>query len=53
MFTIYAEDGEYSENAESIDQALTQFRARRPGAFVCAVTDNDMRPRLVLSEDDT
>jgi hypothetical protein len=47
-FTIYAEDGEYSEQAPSIEQALAQFRQRRPGCFVAAVVNDGMRPRLVI-----
>src|SRR6185312_10301404 len=49
-FTIYAEDGEYSEQAPSIEQALAQFRQRRPGAFVSAVVNDGMRPRLVIED---
>jgi hypothetical protein len=49
-FTIWAEDGEYREIAASIDEALAQFRARRPGCLVAAVTDDAMRPRLVLED---
>ena len=47
-FTIYAEDGEYSEDADGIEQALAQFRQRRPGLLVAAVVADDMRPRLVI-----
>ena len=49
-FTIYAEDGEYSEDAEGIEQALAQFRQRRPGLFVAAVVADGMRPRLVIED---
>lgn len=50
QFTIYADDGEYGEQATSIDQALAQFRARRPRSFVAAIVDDAMRPRLVLED---
>jgi hypothetical protein len=49
-FTIYADDGEYSETAGSIGEALAQFQARRPHAFVAAIVDDDMRPGLILDE---
>jgi hypothetical protein len=49
-FTVYAEDGEYSEQAEGIEQALAQFRERRPGLFVAAVVNDGMRPRLVIED---
>ena len=49
-FTVYAEDGEYAEQAQSIEQALAQFRQRRPGCFVAAVVNDDMRPRLVIED---
>jgi hypothetical protein len=50
QFTVYAEDGEYGEQADSIEQALVQFRRRHPGLYVSAVVADDMRPRLVLEE---
>jgi hypothetical protein len=49
-FTIYAEDGEYSEQAATIEQALAQFRSRRPEAFVSAVVNDGMRPRLIVED---
>lgn len=49
-FTIYGEDGEYSETAQSIEQALEQFRHRRPDCFVSAVVNDGMRPRLVIED---
>lgn len=49
-FTIYAEDGEYAETADSIEQALERFRTRRPGCFVSAVVNDGMRPRLVIED---
>lgn len=51
-FTIYAEDGEYSEAATSIDEALTQFRASHPGRFVAAIVADGMRPALALVGED-
>ena len=49
-YMIYASCGEYSENADSIAEALAQFAERRPEEFVCAIVDDDMRPRLVLED---
>jgi len=50
FYTIYAEDGEYVMQAQSIEQALQQFRQRRPDCFVSAVANNGMRPRLVIED---
>jgi hypothetical protein len=51
-FTIYADDGEYTEKVEAKDigRALAQFQARRPGCFVAAVVNDGMRPRLVIED---
>jgi hypothetical protein len=50
-FTIFAEDGEYAEEAPGIEAALAQFRARRPGLFVGAVVNDAMRPSLTLEDE--
>ena len=47
-FTIYAEDGEYVEEARSIEEALAQFRQLHPNLFVSAVVNDGMRPGLVI-----
>ena len=49
-FTVYAEDGEYSEDATTIDQALAQFRMRHPNLCVAAIVDDDMQPALVIAD---
>lgn len=49
-FTIYAEDGEYAQEAEGIAEALAEFARRHPGLFVSAVVDDTMQPGLVLAE---
>jgi len=46
-YTIWAEDGEYSEHAGSVAEALMQFTMKHPTLFVSAVTNDNMRPRLV------
>jgi hypothetical protein len=50
MFTIYTIEGEFFENANTIDLALAQFRRRRPDTIVCAIVDVDMKPALVPAE---
>lgn len=45
-FTIY-EESWYHEDAPDIEQALRQFRERRPDCFVAAVVNDGLRPRLV------
>jgi hypothetical protein len=49
-FTIYAEDGEYAEDAPGLEQALAQFRARHPGLHIAAIVADAMQPRLVVED---
>jgi hypothetical protein len=50
VFTLFADDGEYSETAGSIAEACGQLTARRPGLYIAAAYDNAMRRRLVIEE---
>jgi hypothetical protein len=47
-FTVYADDGEYTAEAENIVIALADFKTQHPRSFVLAIVDDAMRPRLVL-----
>jgi len=47
-FTVYADDGEYTEEGASLREGLANFARHHPGSYPCAIADTAMDPPLVL-----
>ncbi len=48
-FTVWAEDGEYQAAGDTITAALLAWTAAHPHQAVAAITDDAMKPGLVLA----